>query len=344
MKHSPHLGPILCVLVCGTFGISHGAESPRWVAQILRRVPRTEKELAEAFEKSRNSALQISPGESMQLPNYSEQTFYDVTVGGQKEKLKFDFARMAALTFGLTVNDADRENLPSVSKQTILNRINRNFISIQVRPQRDTQSGAMYLYYKPFAAIGGYHESDTEEFSPLMEDSVRDLRGIGLYVPPGTPISAEQLRTFVAVNKTTITDPNDRDAPQPKIQPHYELLFVRGVFDGEKVTLHTFCTSEWRTQLHYMKPYAAPESPDNCAITSVLLFTEYSVAKQSPSAMAQRHTYVHSRASYDMSALNRYAADQGWNGEAIDHLTELLDAIISGKMPVEPLTASAAGQ
>lgn len=312
--------------------LAAGADAPRWVTQLVRSIPRSDEEFAAAFEKSRNSSIQVPVGEPLQVPGFAEQTVYDVTIGGKKQRIPFDYSRLGALTFGLSVAEPDQANLPAVSKNTILDRVNTNYISIQVRPQRDVETGAIYLYYKPFAAIGIYGQPNSHEFSPLMEDSVRDLRGLGLFVPKGTPVTAEALRTFVAINKTTICDPENRDAPQPKTMPHYELLLVRAVVDGEKVELHTFCTTEWRTLLHYMKPYAEPATIADCGIKSVMLFTDYSVAKQSPSAMAQRHTYIRPQGTFRMEDLDAYASASGFEGGALDNLTAILDAIIARKV------------
>lgn len=336
------VGSLLC-LALGVPFTTQAADAPRWVTQVLRYVPRTDAELAEAFDKSRNASIQVRVGEPMESPPFSERTTYDVTLAGQKLKVPFDFSRQGALTFGLTLNESDQANLPSVSKRTILDRVNGNYISIQVRPQRDVETGAIYLYYKPFAAIGSYTAPKAHEFSPLMEDSVRDLRGIGLYVPPGTPISAEALRTFVAVNKTTITDPEDRDAPMPKTFPHYELLIVRAVVEGDEITLHTFCTTEWRTLFHYLRPYQAPTSPDECSIKSVLFFTDYSVAKQSPSAMAQRHTIIRdAQATFEMADLDAFVVSKGLQGQALDQLNAVIDAILAGELEGDAAKASAA--
>jgi hypothetical protein len=309
------------------------AEGPRWVAQILRKLPRDVRDVEAAFEQSRNASLQLSVGEPMEAPDFSQETVFDVTVGGQKQKLKFQFGRLGALTYGMELTAADQANLPAVSKSRIMQRITENYISIQIRPQRDVASGAIYLYYKPFAAIGSYIAPNTQEFAPLMEDSVRNFRGIGLFVKPGAPINAENLRTFVGINKTMITDEQDPDAPKPALFPNFEFTFVRARVEGQKVVLHTFVTNEHRQRLHYLKPYVAPQSPDECSIKSTILFTEYSVAKQSPSAKALRRTWINSQASYPVVELDKYAADQNWSGDAFDNLTELLDAMIDGRFP-----------
>lgn len=308
------------------------AAAPSWVTQILRKVPRTEAELKAAFEKSRNSSVQVGVDEPMETPNFEGETSYDVTIGGKKESLKFAYSRLGIISYGMEVAPADQENLPAVSKNRILTRVNGDYISLQVRVHRDLATGAVYLYYKPFAAVGSYAGGRSQEFAPLMEGSVRDMKGLGLFVKPGTKIDAESLRTFVAVNLTTIVEEGHEQEQNPPTKPHYELQFVRARVDGDAVTLHTIVTNEYVGRFQYLKPYQAPKARSECDASSVMYFTEYSAAKQSPSAKALRNTVFNSRASYALSELNEHAASAGWQGDALDNLTETLDAIIDGKI------------
>lgn len=325
-----------CALLCGGLVALHlgsaRAAAPQWVAQILRRVPRTQEEMQVAFDKSKNSSVQVGVDEPLETPDFAGQTSYDVTIGGKKESLKFAYSRLGILSYGMEVAPPDQENLPSVSKNRILTRVGGDYISMQMRIHRDLSTGAVYLYYKPFAAVGSYAGGNTQEFAPLMEDSVRDLRGLGLFVKTGEKIDPEALRTFVAVNKTTVVEEGMEEAPMPPTKPHYELQLVRARVDGDQVELHTFVTNEYGKQFHYLKPYHTPTTRDECDVVSVMYFTEYSAAKQSPSAKALRRTDFNGRASFSLAQLDEYAASAGWEGDALDNLTQLLDAIIDGKI------------
>lgn len=338
-------GFVLIALAFGWALPSAHAQQARWVAQLLRKLPRTDEEVVAAFNASKNASIQVAVGEPLEVADFSLDTTYDVTVAGQKQKRPFKFERLGALTFGMAITPADEADLPAASKGTILERVNGNYISIQLRPQKDVETGAIYLYYKPFAAIGSYNKQGTQEFSPLMEDSVRDFRGIGLFVKQGTPITAEALRTFVAINKTLIADVKDPDAPQPNIVVNYEFTFARAYVDGDKVSLHTFATNEFRQQLHYLQTSEAPRSFSECGVQSTLYFTKYTAAKQSPSEKALRRTSFNARSSYWLADLDKYAASAGLDGGAWDNLTDVLDAIIAGKVPPNSgTTATAAGK
>ncbi|MBL9124997.1 MAG: hypothetical protein JNG90_15275, partial [Planctomycetaceae bacterium] len=267
-----------------------------------------------------------------ETPDFTGATSYDVTINGKKESLKFAYSRMPVLSYGMEVAAPDQENLPAVSKNRILTRISKDYISMQIRVHRDLATGAVYLYYKPFAAVGSYAGGLTQEFAPLMEASVRDVRGLGLFIKPGEKVSAETLRTFVAVNKTIIVEEGQEDAPNPPTKPHYELQLVRARIDGDQVQLHTFVTNEYGKRFHYLKPYQAPANRDVTDLKSVMYFTEYSAAKQSPSAKALRRTIFNSQASFTLDQLDQYAASAGWEGDALDNLTATLDAVIDGKI------------
>jgi hypothetical protein len=313
---------------------SRGA-SPVLVAKILREIPRTEEQLAEAHRNSRAASLQISVGQPLEVHGFSRETYYDVTVrengSAIKRKIRFEFSRLGIMTYGMEIDPADQLELPLVSKRRILRRVNGNYISIQLRVQRDPQSGAVYLYYKPFAAVGSYRAGGTQEFATLMEDSVRDLRGVGLFVKNGAPVTAESLRTFVAVNKNIMALKNSANG-RVELKPHYELLFVRARIAGDQIALHAFGTDEYRTRLHYLKPYEVPAGVDDTTIKSTIFFTQYTAAKQSPTDKAARRVRIGSRSSFALSHLDDFAAAQGFEGGALGNVTEVLDAIIDGQI------------
>ena len=336
---------VLGLLAAVAFGAwpalpGYGAEGnkPIWIAQLVRRIPRTHEELAKAHAKSRHASIQVPIGQSIEIRDFAGRTTYDVVVRRdgkkQKQKLNYEFSRLGVLTYGMNLLPEDRASLPVVSKNRILDRVDGNYIAISVRVQREPTSGAVYLYYKPFAAVGHYHRKGTQEFSALMEDSVRDMRGIGLFVPKGTPISAETLRTFVAINKNVV-EVKDEESGQMVLKPHYELLFVRArVDDAGHVALHAFGTNKHRQQLNYLKPFTLPRSRDECTIESTIFFTKYTAAKQSPAEKAARKLELRARQRFAMSELDAYVAQQGLEGDALDHLTRVLDDIIDGK--IEP--------
>lgn len=314
---------------------AYSAEAPVWVAKTISKLPRTHEELAAAHAGSKAASIQVAVGDPLQIEDLAGQTEYDVTVndGGKKvaKKLPYDYSRLGVVSYGMQVAPEDQENLPSASKTRILKRVASNYISIQLRVHRDKATGNIYLYYKPFAAIGIYGQPGAQEFAALMEDSVRDCRGLGLFVPAGTKPSAEAFRTFVGISRDTLANENPQGG-KPLLEPHYELFFVRARVNGDDVELHSFNTSEYLTRLNYLKPYTEPPTIADTDIDSTIIFTAYTAAKQSPSAKASRKIDIRPRKYFEIASLDDFVKSQGLQGDFFDNLTTVLDAIIDGKV------------
>ena len=105
--------------------------------------------------------------------------------------------------------------------------------------------------------------------------------------------------------------------------------------DSSDLELHAFATSGDRRRLHYLKPFAIPEKLDECGIQSTVRITEYLLAGQYPSARAARRIHYRAIASLSMDQLDQYATAAGWSGDALDNLTEILDAVIDGAVIVK---------
>jgi len=335
-----------CVMlaIAEIFALSRAAANettPIWIAQIVRRIPRTYDEIAAAHANSRNGAIQVPLGQDIEIADFAGSTTYDIAYKKDgkrvRKKLPYEYSRLGVLTYGMNLLPEDRQTLPLVSKNRIEQRVDDNFVVIALRVQREPATGAAYLYYKPFAAVGDYQRPGTQVFSALMEDSVRDVRGIGLFLPPGTPINAEALRTFVAINKNRV-EVEDEATGQVELKSHYEYLFVRARVDGDdRVTLHAFGTNKHRRQLNYLPAYEPPRRREQCSIESTIFFTKFTAAKQSPAEKAAHYVEVRARSRFAMDHLDQYVASQGLEGAALDHLTRVLDDIIDGKIePIAP--------
>ena len=98
------------------------------------------------------------------------------------------------------------------------------------------------------------------------------------------------------------------------------------------VRLHAFGTMDGLTKLVQFKPYATPAKADDCTIRSTVCITEYSLAGQVPSGRAARQVRVNTAREFPLAALDQYAHRAGLPGDALDNLTEILDAIIDGKL------------
>lgn len=327
----------LAAMVCLT-AVLHAergrAGGPLWVTKLIHALPRSNQEAADAHAASKNSCIQAPAGDPHEVNGFEGETVYDVTVkeDGQPvaKKLKYDFCRINVLSIGLGLRPEDENDLPAVSKSRILSKVGKNYILIQVRVHRDRETGATYLYYKPFAAVGWFDKgAECQEFEPLMETSVRDTRGLGLWTRPGAKPSAEGMRTLVLLNKDKMRNPQPDGTNKDVLD--YEFVFIRAKINGDDVQLHTFVTSEDRTNLNYMNPWGV-EDLQSCSLVQTIYFTEYTAAKQSPSAKVTRHVKINSRLRLPVAQLDEFTKSQGLSGDAWDNLDTVLDAVIEGKL------------
>lgn len=320
--------------------VAHGAtawaDAPLWVTRTLHRVPRTEAEVAAAHSQSDYACAKLPSGSPMEIDDFTSRITYDVEVnqnGRQTvQAIPFSASRLGALSFGLDMSKADQRNLPLLSSSIIMGHINGTYVSIQARVHRELPDGKPYLHYRPLAAMGTYGKpKKSTALEDLAQESVDNVRGLGLFVKEGQPLSAEALRTLVVANKCTVAKV-DAASGDTRLIPYYDLFFVRARVDGDKVTLHSFATKDELSKLCYVRPYEPPGDSTECGVTSTIYFTEYAYAAQYPTAQAARACRYNSQAEFTMAELDRYAAASGWKGDALDNLTELLDAIIDGRV------------
>ena len=354
MREPLHVILPLAIVAALALGVAR-AESPIFVAKLLYRVPRTEAEAALAHEQSRAAALQLADGLPLDGSDEVRRVWYDVKLdngkadggkgdgtsgdgaGGQpiERSLLYEYTRRGVLCFGTQMSTRDQADLPLITGAAILDRIDTNFMSLQVRVHRDAAGGEPYLHYRPEAAVGVYAKpEDSIAFAALQQNALRDVRGLGLFVIRGEALSPSRLRTLVIVHKGQVVL-EDTTTGEIDLNPSLELMFVRArpqAAAADELELHAFATSGDRRRLHYLKPFALPAKLDECCIQSTVRVTEYQLAGQYPSARAARQIHYRAIVSLPVERLNQYASAAGWSGDALDNLTETLDAIIDGKI------------
>jgi hypothetical protein len=317
-------------------GATVWADAPVWVTKPIHHVPRTIAEVAAAHAQSNDACAQIPADAPLEIGDFASRIAYDVTPEGKGQQparsCLYAASRRGALSFGLEMSKADQAKLPLLSSSIIMNHINGTYVSIQVRVHRELPDGQPYLHYRPLAAMGVYGKPlKSTSLEELVEESVANVRGLGLFVKPGQPLSAEALRTLVIANKCTVAKV-DAASGSTRLIPYYDLFFVRARVDGDKIALHSFATKDELSKLCYVRPYESPDDSTECGVTSTIYFTKYAYAGQYPTAQAARACRYNSQAEFTMAELDRFAAASGWKGDALDNLTDLLDAIIDGRV------------
>ena len=238
------------------------------------------------------------------------------------------------------MTEEDQKALPFFTSSMILDVVNNTYISMQVRVHRAAPAGTPYLHYIPCACVGEYGKTEkSEEFAALQQVAVNNVRGLGLFLKPGQTRSAVALRTLViGIKGTKIVE--NKESGETQLQPTLELLFIRmrmatvksGASPADSVELRSFATTDGLSRLVSFKPYANPASPDECDLRSTIRITEYEMAGQMPSRRAAREVRINAAREFTIAALDEYAARAGLAGDAFDNLTEILDAIIDGKL------------
>jgi hypothetical protein len=256
------------------------------------------------------------------------------------QRISLDVGRWPVIDYGTLMTEGDRKQLPFFTSGMILDVIDNTYVSLQVFVLRHAPDGKPYLSAMPVACAGEYGKPElATEFAALQQSAVSNVHGLGLFVKPGQPRTAESLRTLVIGIKGSRIAPN-QDPEVIEITPTLELLFIRlrveqvdpGRSPAEGVRLYAFGTTENLTKLVSFAPYDIPKTPDDCTIRSTVRITEYGLAGQLPSARAAREVRVRTVKEFPIAQLNQYVRRAGLPGDALDNATEVFDAIIDGKL------------
>jgi hypothetical protein len=332
---------VAIIAPCG--GLARGADIVP-TSRVIERIPRTSKELDVAHEKSNDACVLLPAGEPLTPARFeSDLKSGELKLAGGATGvgvLPPDSGRWPALSFGVTMNKDDKADLPRLSRRMILDKISSNYVCLQVRVERAPAGGAPFLHYQPIAAVGAYgHTERTEKFASLQQTAVANVRSLGLFVKPGEARQADNLRTLILTTKGKRVVAGDTSNP-PQLEPSLEMIFVRlriapakaGSTAPPAVEIHTFSTTDDLKRLVYVDPYTAPERFDACGMTSTIRLTEFAYGGHYPSARATRGLKFQSRGHFEMAELDAYARDAHLKGGALDHLTDVLDAVIDGRL------------
>ncbi len=330
------------ILVWLTTSVAFAGDSYGLSAGIIRHLPRTDAEMKVAHDRADSEACEPVPaGQPLEVPGFRLKVPYKVTGVGTDgnpvpQTIEFEAGRRAVISAGAEMTAGDQGALPMISGNKILDCVNNFYIAVEVRVHRYGPDGVPHLFHRPLGVVGSYTDSTkTQDFVDLVRSSVRDFRSIGLLLKPDEPASAESLRTLVLVNRNNIVDSH---GARPR--PNYEFVSIRArpgaTPDG--LQLYTFITSGKRTKLHWVPPFVPPKSLGDCVIRSTVFFTEFGFANVFPTARASRSTLIKSQGVWPIATLDDFAKTQGMHGDALSNLTEVLDAVIDGRiaMPADP--------
>ncbi|MFV1966242.1 MAG: hypothetical protein ACC628_12530 [Pirellulaceae bacterium] len=306
--------------------------------KVIYRLPRTDSEIQAAHERDVDDVCEtIPPGEPIERRGFlADPTSPERReLGGTTSVLS---SRQHLLSVGIDFLDEDRRDLPLLSGGEILRFFHGRYVMLQVRVRKSADSQMLYLHHRPLGGMTTFEEPHiAEAVTSGVEASFRNYRSLGLVLKPGDVVGPENLRTLAIVHKSERLALSA--ARVDDLTYRYEYVFVRAHDKSEsgsqRLAVHAFVTSENRTQLHYLQFANAPTQPGNCSVTTMICFTEYMQLGLRPKTSATRSMVYYDRATYEMTRLDQYARRQGWSGDALDNLSDILDAIIAGRMKDE---------
>lgn len=253
----------------------------------------------------------------------------------KKRSLPNPSTRTQLMSVGIQVDPAFVPQLPKLSAGQIIKYVDEHFVSVQAKIQKDPARGVLYLHHRPYVATAPYNGARiTEAFTAAVGSSVGELRSMGLFVPPGKQPTPENLRTVVLMHKHEAAVAGG-GVGKAIVEDHFEYIFVRGksMAVGNRLDLHAFGTSDERKKLHYFRAAATPKRPAECTLLGEVYFTKYINGGLEPSEAVMRGQRINAQASFTMRELDTFVKSKlGLQGDVLDNLTEVLDAIIDGRV------------
>ncbi len=293
-------------------------------------LPRTEREVAAAFDRSSSDACeQIAQGEPIEIRNFIP--YLTARDRLQTESRPLASARHSLFSVGLEFEGSDRAALPNVSGSIIADYLDKNCVLIQGRVRRDLLDRKLYFHHRPLVATAQYRGSRlSEPFEPLVAAKIREFHGIGLFVPETRILTAEKLRTLVLIFKNDILRPGSSS----RSREQYEFAFILGR-EGEAadhLDHHVFVTTDDRQTINYLAPYDQPLSPSRSSILGRIAVTDYDSTGLYPLASATRSFKLDTRSRFPLEQLDAYCVSEQLEGGFHTNLTPVLNAIIDGQL------------
>jgi hypothetical protein len=302
------------------------------------KIPRSGTEVASAHLKSQFQVVDFLPrGEPLEISSFTP-ILTPRDKGEKHAKTPNPSTRRPIFSVGIEVAAEDRPKLPQLSSATILAYLDNHYVSLQARIQKEAKTGELYLHQRPIAMTAKFGPVRlTEDFTPAVAQSVREMRSLGLYLPAKSDPTPDNLRTLFLVHKHNAAD--DKGGSTPR----YEFIIVRGKpnLGGSRLDMHCFATSGDRSEIHYLKPQRAPGRYNDCTLRASVYFSRYTDSIV-PAESVVRSQSIESQASFTSLQLDGYVKHVlKVSGNCWDHINDVLDAIIDRKLRPAPANASA---
>jgi hypothetical protein len=293
---------------------------------IVYRLPETEDEIKSVYRRRRRySARLIPPGQPLEVSSFT-RSMPGVRISGKDAENPA--RRCHTLSVGITVASSDRSSLPRLSGRVITSYLDSHFISVQSRIVRDPVTRKQYLSPEPIAATGKYGgPSISGSMEAAVQDSISQLRGIGLLMKEGDEDIPENRRTLVMIHRFPYSPAGSADTAEMQ----HELMFVRArENDRGGLDLHAFSTSGNRTRLNYYGKTRRPRRMSDCNVRASVFFSEYSHASLVPTKGIVRVSEARGKLRYTIEALDASLKSLNPDASFWTDATAALDGIIDG--------------
>jgi hypothetical protein len=272
--------------------------------------------------------LPVREGEPLRMTGLAasvpESLGIKTTVRIGSRELPVPMARRSVMTLGLTMTAAEQATLPLLSASTIQSRIDRQFVTVQALVRRDLDTGRLCLHDRAAAAQLQFATPRISvNFEDLVKISLADTRSLGLFSVEDRRTATEPPRTLVLLtrNGTKLLE--------------YCFLHARPAktaTEEDDLEIHAFSTTKDMTVVKYLRPFAIPQSTADCDIVGSIALTRYAADGLTPTAAEVRSLDIHSQAEFTVERLNAYAREQKLGEHYLDRLSDVLDAIVAGKL------------
>lgn len=291
--------------------------------KIIRILPKTTAEMERLHrDNSSNQCEPLTDGQSLETTSYATIQ----TARASLDKTPRPAMRFSIISVGLIMDSSDQADLPMTSRKTILDYIEKHYVSIQVRMRRDLVTGKQYFHHRPLAATANFSGSKvTQPFDRLVSTAVRDFRSVGLFSKVAEEErKPEDLRTLVLMFRNTIVKSESRTASQ------FEYGFVRGRDGGkgDRLATHVFVTSKDRSELVYLNGYRRPTRTENCSIRGSVVITEFDRTGIVPKESATRSYRLDALRHFPMENIEDYCTKNNLKGGFFANVDTVLDVLI----------------
>ncbi len=295
----------------------------------------TESEVRQAFERAKADACEvIGEGEPLEI---NSPIRFLTNRDRNLERPPLPASRTGLLSIGLELADADKAELPVLSRSQVLDYLDSNYVLLQARVRKDLLDRKLYYHHRPIAVTARYTGTKVSQpFEPLVAQTTRNIRSLGVFVDPNIrPTKPQHLRTLVMIYYNEMMRPSAFASQTRKVE-QYEWVFVRGVEteSGEALQPHVFVTEENRTKLTYLRGFQMPSRVSQCDVIGKIAITGFDRTGIFPESYLTRSYRLHERRRYDWSDLEEKCVQMHGDGME-SQLNQMLDSLISDSVKSE---------